>query len=435
MDSPSIKPDITPNVDIDNNYQPKEKLNLILFALGKLVSLLGTYIYSFAISLYILRITGSGTSFAFSILVGTIPRVILGPIAGSIADRVERKKMIVGLDFLSGIVVLSLLGLSLIYGLKLSFIYATTFILSVISTFFNTTFSAAIPRLVFDKNLFKINSYGRAIDSSSSIIGPVLGGLVFGVVSMNLFLFINGISFILSGISEMFIDFNLNKLKEEEKNVSNMSMSVVWHDMKEVFAFIKSNKILCVIMPFSVSLNFLMVSILSVVLPFLVNNVLGMSSSQYGIIEGTFSVGMLIAAIVIGKLPEKEKKLKGLVFGILGMGITTIIMGIPGLEIMKSFNINMIFGLYIVVVFLFSFILLMIDMPLTVLIQRTIPNNMLGRVWGVIGTISSSLMPLGIILAGVSLDLIPSYILFFVTGIYLIIAAAFMYKNKGMQEY
>lgn len=368
-------------------------------------------------------------------MLGTIPRVVLGPIAGSIADRVERKKMIVGLDFLSGIVVLSLLGLSSIYGLRLSLIYSTTFILSVISTFFNTTFSAAIPRLVFDKNLFKINSYGRAIDSSSSIIGPVLGGLVFGVVSMNLFLFINGISFILSGISEMFIDFNFNKLKEEEKNVSNMSMSVVWRDMKEVLAFIKSNKILCVIMPFSVSLNFLMVSILSVVLPFLVNNVLGMSSSQYGIIEGTFSVGMLIAAIVIGKLPEKEKKLKGLVLGILGMGITTIIMGIPGLEIMKSFNTNMIFGLYIVVVFLFSFILLMIDMPLTVLIQRTIPNNMLGRVWGVIGTVSSSLIPLGIILAGVSLDLIPSYVLFFITGIYLIIAAAFMYKNKGMQEY
>lgn len=435
MDSTSIKADITQNADINGIYQPKEKLNLILFTLGKLVSLLGTYIYSFAISLYILRITGSGTSFAFSILLGTIPRVVLGPIAGSIADRVERKKMIVGLDFLSGIVVLSLLGLSLIYGLRLPFIYATTFILSVISTFFNTTFSAAIPRLVFDKNLFKINSYGRAIDSGSSIIGPVLGGLVFGIISMNLFLFINGISFILSGISEMFIDFNLNKLKEEEKNVSNMSMSVVWRDMKEVLAFIKSNKILCVIMPFSVSLNFLMVSILSVVLPFLVNNVLGMSSSQYGIIEGTFSVGMLIAAIVIGKLPEKEKKLKGLVLGILGMGITTTIMGIPGLEIMRSFNINMIFGLYIVVVFLFSFILLMIDMPLTVLIQRTIPNNMLGRVWGVIGTISSSLMPLGIILAGVSLDLIPSYILFFITGIYLIIAAAFMYKNKGMQEY
>jgi len=435
MNSSSAKPDITPNTDTDKAYQPKEKLNLILFSVGKLVSLLGTYIYSFAISLYILKITGSGTSFAFSILLGTIPRVLLSPIAGSIADRVDRKKMIVVLDFLSGIVVLSLLGLSQIYGLKLLFIYATTFILSVISTFFNTTFNASIPRLVFDKNLLKINSYSRAIDSGSSIIGPVLGGLVFGVVSMNLFLFINGISFILSGISEMFIDFNYNRPKEEDKTISNMSMLTVWQDIKEVFTFIKGNKILRVIIPFSVSLNFLMAAILSVVLPYLINNVLCMSSAQYGVIEGTFSVGMLIAAILVGKLPEKEKKLKGMIFGILGMGITIILMGIPGLEVMRSFDVNVIFGLYIVVVFIFSFILLMIDMPLTVVVQRSIPNNMLGRVWGVIGTISGSLTPLGIILAGVSLDLIPSYILFFVAGIYMIIAAIFMNKNKSMQEY
>lgn len=435
MNTSSTEPAITTNSYIDSIYQSKEKLNLILFSAGKLVSLLGTYIYSFAISLYILKLTGSGTSFAFSILVGTIPRVLLSPIAGSVADRAERKKMIVGLDFLSGIVVLSLLGLSLMYGLKLPFIYATTFILSVISTFFNTTFSASIPSLVFDKSLVKINSYSRAIDSGSSIIGPVLGGLVFGIVSMNLFLFINGISFILSGISEMFIDFNFNKSKEKDKTESNMSMHTVWQDIKEVFAYIKGNKILCVIMPFSISLNFLMAAVLTVVLPYLINNVLGMSSAQYGIIDGTFSVGMLAAAILAGKLPEKEKKLRGMIFGIIGMGVAVILMGIPGLEAMRSFNINVLFGLYVAVVFIFSFILLMIDMPLTVVIQRSVPNNMLGRVWGFIGTISGSLTPLGIILAGISLDIIPSYILFFITGIYLMAAAIIMYKSKAMQEY
>lgn len=427
---------IIPNEEVSYELsEAKEKLNLALFLTGKLVSMLGTYIYSFAISLYILRITGSGTSFALSILLGTLPRVLLSPIAGSVADRADRKKMTVGLDLLSGAVVLALLVLSLIYGLKLPFIYATTFALSVISTFFGTTDSAALPKLVSDKNLVKINSYSRAIDSGSQIIGPVLGGLAFGLISMNLFLLVNGISFILSAISEMFIDFNFNKKEEGQKAKDSMSISAVLQDIKEVFAFIKSNKLLCAVMPFSMSVNFLFSATFAVTWPFLINKVLGMTASQYGIIEGAYPAGMLVAALLMAKLPEKEKKLKGLVFGIAGIGIVTIVMGVPGLGILKSFNIMLTFSLYIVMLFLMAFFLLMVDMPLTVVMQRSIPNEMLGRVWGVIYMISGSLQPLGIVLMGIFVDLIPAYTLFFVTGIYFIIAAYFMYKNKAMQEY
>ncbi|MHB8129637.1 MAG: MFS transporter, partial [Mobilitalea sp.] len=137
--------------------ESKEMLNIILFSAGKLVSLLGTYLYSFALSLYILKVTGSGTSFAFSILIGTLPRILLSPVAGSLTDRINKKKMIVVLDFLSGAVVLTLLVSCILYGIKVPFIYLSTFILAVISTFFNTCFSAAIPRLVSDRKLIKIN--------------------------------------------------------------------------------------------------------------------------------------------------------------------------------------------------------------------------------------------------------------------------------------
>ena len=308
----------------------KEKLNLVLFSMGKLVSLLGTYIYTFSISLYVLKVTGSGTSFAFSILVGTIPRVLLSPIAGSVSDRVNKKKMIVGLDFLSGFVLLGLLTMTMIYGIRLPFIYGTSFILSVISTFFNNCFNAAIPSLVIDKSLMKINAYGKSIESISQIIGPVLGGVVFGLISMKLFFLINGISFILSAVSEMFIDFNFNKarVKKVDENVK-LSLGTVWMDIKEVVKFIKGNKILSIVMPFSISCNFFIAASFSVVLPYVINNVLKMSPTQYGMIEGAFPIGMLLAAIVIGKLPEQSKKRKSLFIGIMGMGVACIIMGLP----------------------------------------------------------------------------------------------------------
>jgi MFS family permease len=414
----------------------KEKRNLILFSMGKLVSLLGTYIYTFAISLYVLKVTGSGTSFAFSILVGTIPRVVLSPIAGSLSDRVNKKKMIVGLDFLSGFVLLGLLVICMIYGIRLPFIYAASFILSIISTFFNNCFNAAIPSLVTDKSLMKINAYGRSIDSISQITGPVLGGVVFGLISMKLFFLINGISYLLSAVSEMFIDFNFNKarVRKLEEN-TKLNLGTVWMDIKEVLKFIKGNQILSIVMPFSISCNFFIAASFSVVLPYVINNVLGMSPTQYGMIEGAVPVGMLLAAIVIGKLPEQSKKRKSLFIGIMGMGIACILMGLPLMDMYVSLDLQVLFFLYMIVLFGLAIFIIMLDMPLMVVMQRTIPNDMLGRVMGVIGTISAGLTPLGILLAGVFIDIIPAYTVFFVTGIYFVIAAIIMNKAKALQEY
>lgn len=416
--------------------ESKEKLNLILFSMGKLVSLLGSYIYSFAISLYVLKLTGSGTSFAFSILVGTIPRVLLSPIAGSLSDRVDKKKMIVRLDFLSGFVLLGLLMMTMIYGIRLPFIYATSFILSVISTFFNNGFNAAIPSLVTDKSLMKINAYGRSIDSVSQILGPVLGGVVFGLISLELFFLVNGISFILSAISEMFIDFNLNQARViSVERGDKLSLKIIWMDIKEVVKFIKGNEILRIVMPFSISCNFFLAASFSVVLPYIINNVLGMSSVQYGMIEAAFPVGMLLAAIIIGKLPEQTKKRKSLFIAIIGMGVVSIIMGLPVLDRVSGLDIQFAFLLYMALLFVMAIFIAMLDMPIMVVMQRTIPNDMLGRVMGVLGTISAGLIPLGILLAGISIDIIPAYMVFFVMGIYFVIAAIMMNKSKAMQEY
>jgi len=422
-----------PKSELPNGTQ--EKFNLLLFSAGKLVSLLGTYIYSFAISLYILKATGSGTSFAFSILIGTLPRVLFSPISGSLSDRINKKKMVVTLDFLSGAVMLALLLLSLLFGLQISFLYIATFLLAAISTFFNTCFSAAIPRLVSDKNLVKINSYNRAIESGSSILGPVLAGIVFGLVSMNLFLLINVVSFLLSAISELFINFELNQSQQKHKSAGKMSIKAIYLDIKEVFIFIKSNKILSLVMPFSMICNFIITACIAVVLPFQINYVLGMSSTQYGAVEGAFSVGMLVAALVVGKLPEKEKRRKRMAFSIIGMGVSLIIMGLPGLGIVKNINVSIIFIIYVVMAIMFAYFILSIDIPLMVVMQRLIPDNMMGRVMGVCGTISSSLIPFGIILAGITLDIIPAFIIFIVAGLFFIIASFVMYKSEAMQEY
>ncbi len=113
-----------------------KKYNIQVFAMGRLISLLGTYMYQFAAGLYVLKMTGSGTKFALTLIMGTLPRVILAPVAGVIADKFSRKSIVVVSDFLSGVILLlALLGSSgKVIGVNT--IYISMVALTACNTFF-----------------------------------------------------------------------------------------------------------------------------------------------------------------------------------------------------------------------------------------------------------------------------------------------------------
>ena len=90
--------------------------NIILMMIGKMTSLLGAGIYTFAMGLYVLKTTGSGMGFAITLVCGSLPRMICGPIAGAVADRVNRKWLVIGTDLLSSLTMLSMFILATIFG-------------------------------------------------------------------------------------------------------------------------------------------------------------------------------------------------------------------------------------------------------------------------------------------------------------------------------
>lgn len=419
----------------------REKVNLTLFLSGKMVSLLGTFAYSLAISWYILKVTGSATTFAISVLMSTVPRVVFGPIAGSIADRFDRKKLTVWLDILSGITVLSLLGISSVFGLKIPFIYMTSFMLAIINTLFDMTITASLPNLVTDKNLMKINSYSQAITSLAGIMGPVLGGVIYGLVPIKLFLLINGLSFIASAISEMFIDFKFNKPKDKDENVQEVTtkekigFKSTIKDIKEVVGFLKEKKALFTLLKFALGFNLLLQPTLSVVLPYIINNVLKMKSFQFGVIEAAWGIGILITSIIIGGIKEGKSKLKSLIFGTTTLGILVVAIGIPAIPYFRSFSINVFFIYYALIMIIVGVVMVIVNTPLMVYIQRTSPDKIRGRVIGVLMTMAGGIAPLGIVAAGVLIDLTPPFVIPIASGTIIIMLALIMGRSKSMKDY
>ncbi|MFD3158022.1 MFS transporter [Haloimpatiens sp. FM7330] len=428
------------NLNTQSKKQKKLICNMTLLLLGQLVSLFGSYIYSFAISLYVLKTTSSGITFAATMVFGTLPRIIFGPIAGVIADKINRKKMVVIMDVLSGLIVMALFAAATIDTLRVPYIYTASFLLSTCSTFFDIPFKASIPNIVDDKNLMRINSLSNAISSIAQISGPFLGGLIFAFIDIKLFLIINSISFIISGITEMFIDFNFNKTKgntEINNTIENKSkdsmITSFFKQFNEGFKFLKSQKALFILSMFLIFLNFLFMLGSIVPYSYILVKVVGVSESQFGILEAIFPVGMLIGAAILSILPEKDKKFKTLIFNLLITEICIIFIGIPVIPSLMIFDNLTYFIFYMVDFFILGVAISIVNIPLNVMIQRETPDNLRGRVQSLISTLSNVLTPFAMILSGILLDLLPSYILPITAGTLLLIFTLYMACNKHIK--
>ena len=188
--------------------------NLTLFVPGKVAAVLGSSIYGFAVGLYILEETGSSLNFAITILMSTLPRLLLAPIAGALADRWDRKKIIIFTDFACAVWLALILLLYVNVTQSLWLLYTATAVLTSLNTFYSTAVTSTIYNMVGPDHLQKALSLNQAAASLSSILGPVLSGALFGVISIHYFMGITVITFTLSGIASTLINYNLFSKKK-----------------------------------------------------------------------------------------------------------------------------------------------------------------------------------------------------------------------------
>ena len=412
---------------LQNEKSNQELRNICLYSIAKTVSIFGSSIYSFALGLYVLQITGSALNFAITLILGTIPMIVMNPFAGVIADKVDKKKLVICMDLLSGCLLIAVYIVSSNYGLNLFIIYTTTFLMSVFTTFFGIGLEAAKPNIVSKERLMSINSISKIIDSVSLILGPMLGGIVFAVLDIKTFIIINGISFILSGISILFIHFKLFEYDINEE-CSKREINFI-KDIKEGFSYLIEKESLKNTFRILISLNFFLGFAVTVPLPYIINTVLNLSSKQFGIIQGTFPVGMIIGAILVKKITNRFsysyllKKLSSM------LAVFMIISGIPVL--FKSFEVNdFVYVItYCVVMFFLGLIIALIDIPLIYFMQKEIPDEYRGRVLSIGLSIGKMMQPIALALSGLLLNYIPAYTLPITGGIvFLILNKA--YSNK-----
>lgn len=402
--------------------------HLYTFTISKLISTFGSSVYAFGISLYVLALTGSAASFAVNLICSILPRTILAPFAGYAADNYSKKKLII-FSQLGGIITVSgLLIYSLAIGLSLPAIYTATALVSIFSMFNGVTFSASIANLIDPDRIQKAMGFNQSAVSIAAIGGPVIGGMLFGFVSMNVFLTIEIVAYAIALVLEATMNFRL--FTNAAVKTADEPKQSVMQGMKEGVAYLRTNRVIMVIVTTAIGLNFFF-SALMIGLPFIAVQQLKVEATHFGIIESMIAVGMLAASIYFSIRKEVKFPLLFSKRAILAMAVVLAALALP-LVLDMSYTMNVLY--FIILMLAFGLSNVCVNTPIGVMMQKDVAEEYRGRVFGILESMAMAMMPLGYLLFGLLYDFVPAQYVIWGCSICLVLLTAYMMRASILKE-
>lgn len=274
--------------------------NFNILVLGQVISLFGSSIQRFALSLYLLDLTGSAGIFSAILALSMVPVVLISPIAGMLADRGNKKRLMIGLDSLSALLLLVYVWI-VFNGQDHVLVIATVMVLlSTISTIYQPVVNTCVPLIVSRDHLVRANAIIQQVASLSQFLGPILAGLLYGFFGITGVVIINLVSFLFSALLELFLEIP-HQRREGQQSFKAAFMT----DMKESYHYLRhENLIVCRMLLFSGFYNLFLVPVFSVATPYLIKVTFALSSEVYGWAEGMIALGMIVGGFIITYRPN-----------------------------------------------------------------------------------------------------------------------------------
>ena len=246
-----------------------------LVAIGQIISLFGNAAIRFALPLYLLNLTGSSALYGTVTACAFIPAILLSPIGGIVADRVNKRNIMVILDFFTAAVILAFSLLMNEVGLVL-LLTVTLMLLYGIAGAYQPSVQASVPALVGQDHFMAANSIINTISSFASLIGPVLGGILYSAYGLEPVLWVCIACFIMSAVMEIFIEIPFQKQASE-----GGILKIVRTDFAESIRFIRKEKpVIGKTLLVIFGINLFLSAMIIVALPYLITDLLSIESSK-----------------------------------------------------------------------------------------------------------------------------------------------------------
>lgn len=365
--------------------------NFILVILGQLISIFANSVLRFALPLYILDQTGSTAVFGSVLAVAAVPPIIFSPFGGILADRCNRRNIMVFLDFLTAVIIgvfaFLIMGDSAVIVITILMI-----LFAVIQAFYQPAVQASIPVIVSGSNLEQANGIVSLVNAVSSLMGPVAAGVLYSIFSIQNLMSAAVLLFFLAAVMELFIYIKFERQKREDG-----VLKIISSDLSLSLKFIsQDNPLILKVMFITAAMNLFLTSMIIVGLPAMIKIALGLSSQLYGFAEGTMAAGMIAGALAAGSLGKRLGAKDSYKF------LASAAFGLLPIAVVFSLNLAPMLRYYVI---LFSFFTMSAAVTVfTVImmsfIQRQTPDHLIGKVISYILVISQSTLPFGQALYG-----------------------------------
>lgn len=396
--------------------------NLILLLTGRMVSDLGSSIQMMIMPLVLIDMGGTATVIGLFSFFYLVPMLFIYPFAGVIGDRLNRKKIMVSADLFSALIALALAGLAYSGRLGIPSLLGLQVMLGMMYGFFDPATKGMIPELVTRENLGQVNSLVATLRILSGLLAPLIAVAIYVRFGVGILFLANGISFLLSAISESFIVY---RFKRREEGISRSS---VLRDLKTGMAYIFGNRLIR-----NMSLYFLVVftmiqPIFAVALPLLFRTKLVYPDGYYGLMQSVLLTGALVGSLGVGMASRRVRLQSILVVGSSTMALSMLVLGVIALPAVLLVLGNSGSGYYVLLcatLFLLYSSIMMITIPVQTIIQQQTDESFMSRVFSLVGLISKSGMPLGALIYGLMLDLFEIHIVMLGGGILVLLTVVF----------
>ncbi len=365
------------------------KANLAAFLGGQTLSLFGSSLVQFAITWHITLSTGSGAMMTLAILFGILPTFFASPLGGVLADRYDRRRLMAAADSAIALTTLAVALAFLLGYRELWILYAALAVRAVGAGFQTPAVSAFLPEIVPREELTRVNAAFGSVQSIMLLVSPMAAGALLSLAPIEALFFID------VATAAIGVGLLLLVVRSPERPARSGGSGGYWRELREGFSYVAGHGFVRRFFLFCAAFYFLAAPV-AFLTPLQVSRRFGPDVWRLTAIEITFSVGMTLGGVLLGAWGGFRDRVSTMALSAFLVGATTLALGLVPW-----------FWAYLGVMALCGVSMPFFNTPATVLLQETVEEAYMGRVFGALGMISSVTMPLGMLVFGPLADLFP----------------------------
>lgn len=354
---------------------------------GQALSLFGSALVQFALVWWLTQKTGSATTLTTAFLIAMLPQIVLGPFAGALVDRWNRRIIMISADATIAMFSLLLAWLFATGRVEVWHIYAIMAIRSLGGAFHFPAMSASTPLMVPGEQLTRVNGLNQTLQGINGLIAPPVGALLLGFFQTQVVLLVDVGTAAMAILPLLFIPIPQPERGEESTQTVKPTL---FNDIGVALRYIRSWPGLVAILAMALFLNFLLVPS-GALLPLLVTEHFRKGAIELGFLESAQGFGLIAGGVILSIWGGFKRKIATSITGIIGLGLGIMLVGLAPANL---------FYLAIAGTVILGFMIPITNGPIGAILQSVIRPDMQGRIMSLVNSAATAISPLGLLLAG-----------------------------------